>query len=80
MYFGKKSNWPNNALLVASDYGPHTTTAQYALSYSVTLNTVGDFRVECDNIGGDNTRKRLNFTVTAFCPDGEVADENGYFS
>lgn len=78
MYFGATNNWPGNAPLVASDYGPHTNTGDYALSYTIILNTNGNFRLECDNIGGTNTRKRLNFTVYVNCPDGQVADTNGY--
>ncbi len=78
MYFGQVSGWAGNAALVASDYGPHTNTADYALGWTTTLNTNGNFRLECDNIGGTNTRKRLNFTVAVVCPAGEIADINDF--
>lgn len=67
MYFGSADNWAA-AQLVDHDYGSQTSgngggLKGYALSYSPTFNTPGNYKVECDNIGGTASRNVNTFTV-----------------
>jgi hypothetical protein len=49
------------------------------LNYNITLNTLGTYKVECDNVGGTNTRKDITFNVIeASCPTGQIKDSTGY--
>jgi hypothetical protein len=67
----KASEMYYDGVLQASDYDG---SKNYTLIYSPTP-TAGFHIVECDNIGGSQTRKTFNFNIEAVvnCPSGQVA-------
>lgn len=78
MYYGPSTNWPSGAQKVQSKYNGNSL-ADYTLNYNITLNTLGTYKVECDNVGGTNTRKDITFNVIdtstlPSCPQGQVAN------
>ncbi len=74
MYFGPSANWPSGASKVQSKYNG-ASLADYTLNYSTTLNTIGTYKVECDNVGGANTRQSITFEVeNASCPTGQTRE------
>lgn len=76
MYFGPSANWPSGASKVQSKYNG-ASLADYTLNYSTTLNTIGTYKVECDNVGGANTRQSITFEVeNASCPTGQTRDDS----